>query len=185
MRLARLTRLVLLPLLVAGLLLSGCGPTSEAAASRASGGAASVVATDANCPTSTTEAFPKARFVLNVGLAAGVFHRWLWKPYQAGTFASGSAGRTTALVKAGVASAFVAKQVSDAVDNVKHDPTLCGILLAPLTELSDALGGLKGKVSAGNFSSLTTIEGLLTTVMGKSQEHGLPITEQTDESLVG
>lgn len=179
----RASRLVIALITATAILLSGCGssepPQSEAQISSAASAAA------ANCPTDNTQTFPKARFALNLGLAAGVFHRWIYKPYQAGTFQSGAEGRTTALVKAGLSAAFIAKQVKDATENVKSDPTLCKALVGPLTQLSGVIDGLKDKVTSGDFASLATIEGLLGTIIGTSKQHGLTITEQTDESLAG
>ncbi len=83
-------------------LVAGCGPAkSNASASSSTGSSAvssssSTVAgssassgsTDAaaSCPTSNTRSFAKTRFAGDVGLAIGTFHRYLWKPYQAGSF---------------------------------------------------------------------------------------------------
>jgi hypothetical protein len=45
---------------------------------------------DQSCPTSNTKSFAKTKFVLHAGLAFGAFHRYLYKPYQAGTFNKGA-----------------------------------------------------------------------------------------------
>ena len=50
--------------------------------------------------------FAKTKFALHAGLAAGAIHRYLYKPYKAGTLQPGAKGRTKALVKAGLATAF-------------------------------------------------------------------------------
>lgn len=162
------------------MLLAGCGseePRTDAEI------AASASAAASSCPTDNTQAFPKARFVLNVGLAAGAFHQWIWKPYQAGTFQEGAEGRTAALVKAGLAGAFAAKQVKDATENVKADPTLCKVLAAPLTQLGGILDGLKGQLTAGDASALPKAEGLIAKVVSTSAQQGITITEQKVDSL--
>lgn len=170
-------RPVLASVLAASLLLAGCGTGGSETGSTGS------AATTFTCPTESTQSFSKARFVLNVGLAAGAFHQWVWKPYQDGGFQAGADGRTGNLIKAGLAAAFAAKQVKDATENVKNDPELCGVLGQPLAQLTDALDGLKGQITSGNLASLASIEALLASVIGKSETEGLKIVEQVPDSL--
>lgn len=177
----RLTRPPVAASLAALLLLSGCGTGADSAGGTAAGASPTAF----TCPTESTQTFSKARFVLNVGLAAGAFHQWIWKPYQAGGFKQGADGRTANLVKAGLAAAFAAKQLKDASDNVKNDPQLCAALGEPLARLGTTLDELKGKLASGDLSSLASIEALVASVLGAAQSQGLKIVEQTPESLVG
>ena len=134
-------------------------------------------ATTLTCPTDNTKAFPKTRFVADVGLIAGSFHHWIWKPYKAGTFTKGADGRTFALVKAGAASLLIAKLTKNAVSNVEASPSLCNAIGEPLQKLSNAVSGLTDKIKHGDFSTLTAISGLLTTVTGAMSSAGLKVSE--------
>lgn len=173
----RPTRPVLASTLAAALLLSGCGQGGVATGD--SGGSTTAF----SCPTKGTQSFSKARFALNVGLAAGAFHQWIWKPYQAGGFKDGADGRTANLVKAGLAAAFATKQVRDATENVKNDPELCSALGQPLAELTGVLDGLQGSITRGDLTSLASIEALIASVLGRSEAEGVKIVEQIPESL--
>jgi hypothetical protein len=173
----RPTRPILSSTLAAALLLSSCGEGGVAT------GDQGVPTTAFSCPTKGTESFSKARFVLKVGLAAGAFHQWIWKPYQEGGFKEGADGRTANLVKAGLAAGFAAKQVKDAAENVKNDPELCSALGQPLAQLTGVLDGLQGSITRGDFSSLASAEALISSVLGKSEAEGVKIVEQVPESL--
>lgn len=181
----RLTRPIVASSLTAALLLSGCGTGIGSGNDSAPGGSAGGSATSFTCPTTGTESFSKARFVLNVGLAAGAFHQWIWKPYQEGGFAQGAEGRTATLVKAGLAAAFAAKQLKDASDNVKNDPELCAAIGEPVAQLGTRLDELKSKLASGDLASIASIEALLVSLIGTAEAEGLKIVEQTPESLVG
>lgn len=121
----RFTRAAVVPaaLLSVGLV-TGYGPSSSSSSSSgasgsgssnsstaAAGSSASSGGTDAaaSCPTSNTRSFAKTRFVGDVGLAIGTFHRYLWKPYQAGSFKKGANGRIKALLKGGATVALVVR----------------------------------------------------------------------------
>lgn len=186
-------RIALIPALAATVALAGCGPSSSsktaagpANANTPSNSVASTpgstpssggttAATD--CPTSNTRSFAKTRFVADLGLAAGSFHRYILKPYQAGSFTKGTHGRTLALVKAGATAALDAKLLKNATENVKGSPALCKALYKPMTELSNKLGDLKGEVTSGNLTSVAGIEGLVSQVTGAAKSSGIPITE--------
>jgi hypothetical protein len=173
----RHARPVLASTLTAALLLSGCGQGGG------STGDSSGSAPAFSCPTQGTQSFSKARFALNVGLAAGAFHQWIWKPYQAGGFEDGADGRTANLVKAGLAAAFAAKQLRDATENVKNDPQLCSALGQPVAQLTAVLEELQGSITRGDVTSLASIEALLASLIGKSEAEGMKIVEQIPESL--
>ena len=183
---------VLAPMLLVVALVSGCGGKSDTAATaspKASGGSSSAVATTTNeassCPTDNTQAFPKVRFVTNLALAGGAFHRWVWKPYKAGTFVKGADGRTTALIKAGLATAFSAKQLNDAKNNVKADPALCKAFAQPLANLSAQFQTLKDKVSNGDLKSIEDVNKSVTDLENQSAAKGMPITEDENAPIGG
>ena len=132
------------------------------------------------CPTENTKAFPKTRFVADVGLIAGSFHHWIWKPYKAGKLAKGADGRTWTLVKAAGAALLIAKLTKNATSNVRASPVLCKAIGTPLQKLSDAVSGLGGRIKDGDFASLTTISGLVATITGGMGKNGFAVTETHD-----
>lgn len=187
----RSTALVAIPLVAGSMTLSACGgsatettTTSAAtvAASSAGTSAATASATPVNCPTENTKAFAKTRFVADLGLAAGTFHRYIYKPYQAGSFKQGADGRTMALVKAGATAALDYKLVSNAYDNAMANPTLCKAIGGPLGQLKDTMNTMKGQITKGDLSSIAGAEAILGSVLGGAQKQGLTINETTDES---
>jgi hypothetical protein len=177
---ARLAR-ALVPLLLLAIALTGCSKSSTSAGD-APGSAAS---TTFVCPTDNTQSFAKTRFVTNIALAGGTFHRWIWKPYQAGTFASGADGRTLALIKAGLAGAFAAKQLKDATENVKADPALCKAFYQPLSDLTGKLSDLKDKISSGDTTAVQAVQDSVTSLENQSSANGMAITEDENASIGG
>lgn len=132
------------------------------------------------CPTSNTKAFAKTRFVTDAGLAFGAFHRYIYKPYKAGTFQAGASGRVKALAKAAAAGAFSINRLNAARKMVDASPLLCKTLKAPLAALAGSLGGLTGKLKAGNFSpsDIDSTNQQLESVRSQSGQAGAPITDQ-------
>ena len=146
----------------------------------ACGGSDSTNTTTASttCPTDNTKAFPKTRFVADVGLIAGSFHHWIWKPYRAGKFKKGADGRTFAIVKAVAAAAFIKHEIGNARDNVRADPTLCKTIGGALDKLASAFDSVSSKIRGGDFGSLLTINGLIGTVTSAMGSNGMKVTEK-------
>ena len=172
--------------------LSACGGNDSTSGSTSAAGSATATTsttagtaatTDAaaSCPTDgNTRAFAKTRFVADIGLAAGTFHRWIYKPYQAGTFKKGAEGRNTAIVKAVATAALDAKLINNAYKNVEANPTLCKSLKGPLGKLKDSVNSMEDGLKSGDLSSIATTQALVSSVMGTAQQNGLKITETTD-----
>ncbi|WP_427893171.1 hypothetical protein ACQHIV_09835 [Kribbella sp. GL6] len=182
--------LTTVPLLLIALLLGGCGgstknnssasTTPSASTSEPAAGStpsASTTAAADTCPASNTKSFAKTKFVAHVGLAAGSFHRWIWKPYKAGTFAKGAHGRLKATIKAGLTAAFIAHEVKVASDDVNASPALCKVLKKPLVALGNQLDGLKSKITGGDLSSLDGVNTAIAGVTTLSDKNGAQITE--------
>jgi len=165
---------------------SGAGVTSSVPAAGAAGGAGTsgsgATASAGGCPTSNTKSFAKSKFVLHVGLAAGTFHRYLYKPFKAGTFHKGASGRISGLVKGGATALFDEHEIRQAITDVKANPTLCKVLIAPLSEVADKFTAMKSKVPAGDTTSLDTVNSSLSSISSTSAKDGAPITERTDQS---
>ena len=195
-------KVLVLTLVMGMVVLVGCSKSSTATAnsvtsSVASAGAAAAGATSsaatpstgastaggpATCPASNTKNFAKSKFVAHVGAAAGTFHRYLYKPFKAGTFHKGAAGRITAIVKGGATALFDEHELRLAITDVKANPTLCKVLIAPLTAAADKFSTMKSKLTGGDTSSLDTVNSDLASISSTSAKDGAPITESTNEN---
>jgi hypothetical protein len=91
--------------------------------------------------------FAKTKFALHMGLAFGAFHHYVYEPYRAGAFRSGSRGRVKALLKAASGAVFAVHELRTARDDALSDSRLRPLaekverLLAKLTSLGGALKG--------------------------------------------
>lgn len=160
---------LVLPFIVS-VTLVGCGKSAENSTSAGDTTSAGTSAA-ATCPATRQKAFVKTRFATDIGLIVGTTRHFIYTPYTEGKFKKGAHGRIVAIVKAGVASAAVLHLTHNAIDNAKADPTLCKVLIKPLTELSNALDGIKGKLLGGDFSAVTdlgsTVGGLESAAKGQ------------------
>ena len=190
-RAVRILIVLLLPVLV---VVAGCGGSAPAASTAASssadaipadptGNAADAASIDESCPTSNTTSFAKTKFVLHTGLAFGAFHRYLYKPYQAGTFKSGANGRITAFIKGGLAALFIKREIRLASEDVKANPTLCKAIAAPLGKLGDTVQAAFDKLKSGDASGVTDANTAISGVEGTSKKDGVDITENDNPDL--
>ena len=181
--------------LLALVLVAGCGPSThstgapsastsaDAIPADPSGTAADAQPIDESCPTSNTISFAKTKFVLHAGLAFGAFHRYLYKPYQAGTFQKGASGRITAFIKGGLAALFIKREVRLASEDVKANPTLCKAIAAPLGKVGDGVQSAFDKLKSGDASGVTSVNALVSSVEGSSGKDGVAITENDNPDL--
>lgn len=147
---------ILILILGSVILLSGataCGSSSKSpsppAAAQASSSASPSTGT---CAEAGTRKIPKTRLLADLGLTYGAFHRYLYKPYEAGAFHKGAHGRTKAIIKAGLASAAIVKLLSNASKNAAADPTLCKYV-PNIDNIKSGLTGLADKIKGGTASS--------------------------------
>lgn len=149
---ALLMGLVIVVGAAAGCSSKSSGPASSAAASASAPASASAAsASPAACASAGTRKIPKTRLLTDLGLTYGAFHRYLYKPYKAGSFTKGADGRTKALIKAGLASAAIVKLLSNAVKNAAADPTLCKYV-PTMSNISAQLSDLTSKIKHGTVS---------------------------------
>ena len=187
-RLVRILVLLMIPVIV---LVGGCKSSSTTASSGVdqsipadpSGTAADAQAEDTSCPTTNTTSFAKTKFVAHTGLAFGAFHRWLYKPMQAGTFKKGAKGRITAFVKGGLAALFIKREVRLALADAKANPTLCKTISAPLGKLGDTVQSAFDKLKGGDDSGITGLNTLIGQTETSSKGQGVEITENEDGDL--
>jgi len=121
-------------------------------ASQTVSSAGSQTATPASCASVGTRKIPKTRLLADLALTYGAFHRYLYKPYQAGTFRKGAHGRTTAIIKAGLATAVIVKLLSNAQQNAAADPTLCKYVPS-MGNIKASLSTLAAKIKGGSATS--------------------------------
>jgi hypothetical protein len=187
----RLRLLLVLPMILAALLLSGCKATSTSSSGGTNLPASSATATAATaasgsstaCPTSNTTSFAKTKFVLHSGLAFGAFHRYIYKPFRAGTFRSGAHGRFTAFVKAGLAALFVKREVRLAYGDAKANPTLCKVIATPLQAVGDKISAAIDAVKGGDPSGITAVEQSVQDAKTKAATAGTAIMESPNAPL--
>lgn len=107
-------------------------------------------------------------------------NRYVLKPYQGGKFTKGASGRTSAIVKAGLAVAATTKLLKNAQQNAKANPTLCKAVAGPLTQLTNGLSGVLSGLKSGSLpgGAISGLSGLLGSVKSKATQAGIPLTEQ-------
>ncbi|MBO0853298.1 MAG: hypothetical protein J2P18_05970 [Nocardia sp.] len=181
--------MLLIPVVV---LVGGCKSSSTNAANGGAdqsipadpaGTAQDAQAEDTSCPTSNTTAFAKTKFVAHSGLAFGAFHRWLYKPYKAGTFKKGAKGRITGFIKGGLAALFVKREVRLALADAKANPTLCKSISAPLGKLGDSVQGAFDKLKGGDGSQMDSLNSTITQAENSSKADGVEIKEDENGDL--
>lgn len=178
--------------LVSTIGLAGCGPTAGTAAgtiasSPSSSSSATTSPTNGTstpsaspCPTSNTRSFAKTRFVADVGLAAGSFHRYIYKPWQAHKFDKGTSGRALTVAKAVATAGADAKLLANATENAKASPAPCKAVYGPLSAATTAFGELKSKLVGGDLTSVAGIESQIQSVLTGSKNNGETVTETTN-----
>lgn len=187
-----LVRLIAVLVIPVVLLVGGCGHKQEAAQGNTtsdsipadpSGDAGDAAPISQTCPAQATTSFAKTKFVAHSGLAFGAFHRWLWKPFQSGTFKKGADGRIKAFIKGGLSALFVKREVRLAATDVQADPTLCKAIIAPLDKLGDTVQAAFDKLKGGDASGITDLNTSIGSIESISQKDGVPIQEDENADL--
>ena len=79
---------------------AACGSSSKTtsaatpASPTATGSASEAASPTGSCASAGTRKIPKTRLLADLALTYGAFHRYLYKPYKAGSFHSGAQGRS-------------------------------------------------------------------------------------------
>jgi hypothetical protein len=136
-----LFRSSLLAVILAGVLAIGV------AACGSSGGASTKSASASSC-VKYNKSFPKTKFLLHGGLAAGAFHQYIYKPLRQGAFKNGAPKRKGSYVKAGLAAAFVVHELKEARVDALSDERLCKYA-TPLANFDAKAGVLLAKLKGG------------------------------------
>lgn len=196
-------RLSLVPLMLALTLLTGACKSSATTSSPASGAAAAApsVATasaapaqtaaatasaaaspqTSGCPTSNATAFAKTKLVLHAGLAFGAFHRYLYKPYKAGTFTSGSKlHRVFVISKAAASALFIKREIRLSIADVNANPALCNAVASPLRDLQTTISDGISKLKNGDTSALDQANQTIGAIQTAASGHGLALPDNTN-----
>lgn len=167
--------------------LTACGSQSQSAGSTgqtasalgASGATTAAASAGAPCPATNAVAFAKTRFVLHAGEAFGVFHRYLYRPYRSGAFASGAHGRLLAFAKAGAAALFIKRQVRLATEDAKANPTLCRAIIAPLTTVEDTVSNALSQLRNGDPAGIESANSAVGQAQSASAQRGVAVPDNT------
>ncbi len=155
---------------------AGCGSSKSSSSSSAASQASSTSTSASSTSTSSTH-LAKTRFVLHAALAFGTFHRWIYKPLKQGLLAH-PLKHKVAIIKAGLAGAFVIHEVKLALTDAQSSPTLRK-LVAPLTALQSKLSAATASIKGGrpDASSVDSANSVISMVKSGSAAAGQPITE--------
>lgn len=163
----------------------GCSKSSPVGATGNGPSASSTASTSAlptTCP-SEASGFAKTKFVTHAALGFGAFHRYIYKPYRAGTFRSGAHGRISAFVKAGLAALFIKREVRLAGEAAQNSPALCKAILSPLRTVSETVEAAVSKLKQGDSSGVGDIESAISQVKSGASSQGATITENDNAPL--
>jgi hypothetical protein len=163
----------LLPLLlIAALALAfaGCGSSSSSAGGSAPPGI--------SAPANKTH-FAKTKFLLHAGLAFGVFHRWIYKPFKAGTFTH-PLRHKLAFVKALIAGGIVIHEVRLALADARSSKLLSKVVL-PLAALGSSVAVVRAALRnhKADAASINAANSSAANASAASRAAGQPITETT------
>ena len=176
MRTARVGVAVLITLA----LLAGCGKSNPGGAAVGTTVAAGATGSSGACPTTETVSGAKTKFVLHAGLASGAFYHWIYGPLRAGSFRHGASHRLTAILKAGLAAAFVVHELRIAKADAAADPTLCHLLIAPINAVENAFGAVVGKVRHGSagVGDVAPVDQAISSLKQQATTAGAAVTDQ-------
>lgn len=164
----------------------GCSKSATPTGSTTVGadpGSTPVVSAASHCPATPQRTLVKTRFAADLGLIIGTTRHFIYKPFTQGGFAQGAHGRLRAIFKAGVAAAAVLHLTHNAVDNAAADPTLCRLLIQPLTAISTALEGIKTKLLTGDVTSISGLGSTLGSLESTAKSHGLAVVSSVIPGL--
>ena len=177
----RLATLVLSLTLV--LFLAGCASSSSGSpAGTTTTSSPAAAAAAAPCPAQASD-FARTKFTAHAALGFGAFHRYLYKPYKAGTFRSGAHGRITAFIKAGLAALFIKREIRLAAAAAQNSPALCKVILAPLRTVSETIQAAVTKLKGGDASGINDVQNAVSQAESGASSQGAAITENPDPAL--
>ncbi len=133
---------------------SSSGSGSSSGSSGTQSGSTASGATSASCTTVGTKKIPKTRVLADLGISAGAFHRYIYKPIHSGSFTGATkASKVAILVKGAVAAGAIAHFLGNAIDNARSDATLCKYV-PNMTQIKTKLTAMGSQLRGGNTSQV-------------------------------
>lgn len=178
--------LMALTVLSLALVMGGCGASSSSSSASSAAPAQSQSAQSSTSSPPKKTHLAKTKFVLHAGLAFGAFHRYIYKPFKAGAFKGGLRTSKAAYLKGGLAGVFAYHEVKVALVDAKSSPLLTK-LVSPLTALQTKMQALGSSLKRGKAdpAAITSTDTLVSSVRGKSDQAGQPVTDQPTPALGG
>jgi hypothetical protein len=136
---------------------SGSTSSSSGSSSGSSGtqsGSTAGGSTSASCTTVGTKKIPKTRVLADLGISAGAFHRYIYKPIKSGSFTGATkTSKVVILVKGAVAAGAIAHFLGNAIDNARSDATLCKYV-PNMTQIKTKLTAMGSQLRGGDTSQV-------------------------------
>lgn len=162
--------LALLCLLAIALVLASCGDDTKTITETTKSG-------DVTTRTVPDVKFAKTKFVLHGGLAYGAFHRYVYKPYKAGSFKKGAPKRKRSIAKAAIAGAFTLNEL-----RLMRNAALSDDKLRPLADkignITPTLAALATRLKGGSLGStgdLGSLSTQLDSLVGAAKAAGVNV----------
>jgi hypothetical protein len=154
---------------------AGAGASGGASGQSASSGAVASSSSGVCSKVGSTH-LAKTKFLLHAGLAVGAFHRYIYKPLRAGSFAVGATGRTKALAKAGAAALYDVHELRLAGTDAQSDPHLCQ-LAAPFDAASATFSSSVARLRSGQATSsaVSELNGVVQQLQQQASKAGFQI----------
>jgi hypothetical protein len=159
----------------------GCKSSATSAPASSTSATSPTVAATA-CPAQAS-GFAKTKFIAHAALGFGAFHRYIYKPYRAGTFRSGAHGRLGAFIKAGLAALFIKREIRLAAAAAQNSPALCKLVLSPLRTVSETVQAGVDKLKGGDASGIGAVQNSISQVESGASSQGASITEDQNAPL--
>ena len=133
---------------------SRTGSGSSSGSSGTQSGSTASGATSASCASVGSKKIPKTRVLADLGISAGAFHRYIYKPIKSGSFTGATkTKKVVTLVKGAVAAGAIAHFLGNAIDNARSDATLCKYV-PNMTQIKTKLTAMGSQLRGGNTSQV-------------------------------
>ncbi len=117
-----------------------------------------------SCTTVGSKSIPKTRVLADLGITAGAFHRYIYKPIKGGTFTGASkAQKVLILGKGALAAGAIAHFLGNAIDNARSDATLCKYV-PNMSQIKDKLAAMGSQLRGGNTSAVDSTNSSFSTL---------------------
>jgi len=119
------------------------------------------------------------KFIFHAGLAFGAFHHFIYLPFKAGKFTSGSIlSKIKNYVLAGGAALFIYHEVKLALADAQQNKVL-KVLVTPLTAAVSLFNTIVSKIKGHSLdaTTVTSAQNSVTSIEGQSKTNGSSITE--------